>query len=401
MKLYICKNILLTLCLVFSLLPFIHALDEISLKFRQTSLSCKRNVQYSTPANQVTFTSGTTCDFNVTTKASLSTFTGLKFEASVATLPMIKMAASAGFKIQLGNKLAPLTINIDTGVAFGFDSIFEYLDNDGTPGYQPNTADSIVKEYSLVGLSWKVISVTKTDLTSDGSAAVYKAVSSVDIPNFCTVTFTGFITTNEVSFESKTLVSRTVTQVLVPSSFKSSLEITGIKYSNANSKLGISTLVAFRGAIFEKPRARNILAEERPDTATSDQKVIQFNQTSFFSSWNLPDGFELPNPYLSFQTFVSKYSTLSAGITKSQLVTTALKSDFSLNAATSALKKDLTFASVVRFYASLTERVDNLNWDPSLGAEDKSASGTVSSASSVKIGSIVVIAVLALFGILL
>ncbi|EFC48773.1 predicted protein [Naegleria gruberi] len=393
--------------LLLLIIQVVSAASSVSFSLKTNNLSCKRDVTTSTTSSQVSLTSAATCDLG-TNRTSLSTFTQLKFYAAFGTIPMVKAVASAGVSIKITSLLST-TISIDVGAAFGVDKVIEYLDNDGVSGYQEGNGDTIVKEYPLVGLTWSTPTLVKTSISSSSSAYIYQVTTSASVGTLCTVKFTGYLTTNEVTFSDSSLVARSgVSQVLVPSSYKSSLEFTGINYLNSNGKLAISTLLAYRGSLAKKASSRSLrdlfatTSEERPDSASSDQIVFQFDQSSFLSSWNLSSTFNIPKPYFSFQSYVSKYSTGSTVVSKATLVSTSTSTATIANTNTlayGAITADISSAKVVRFYVSFTEQVSNFIWDPSVGTEDTSASST-SDAVSIKFGSVLIV-MLALIGMFL
>ncbi|KAF0978801.1 hypothetical protein FDP41_001871 [Naegleria fowleri] len=350
---------------------------DLTIKIPKTSLTCQRTVTYTPSTTTVAFDSTSRCDLNATKALSLGTFTSMGLQASVNVLPMIKMTAQAGvtLSVNIFGKMTSVDFAFNVGASMGFDALFEYLDNDSNPGYQVGGADQIVKSYPLTSLQWSQLSVVSTKI--DANTTFYQLSTEAQVGTLCKVKLIGYLTTNEVILSSTAFVSRDgIQQILVPSSFKTSLQVLNISPSNPAAKIGISTLLAFRGKVNTKgTRSATSPArgEERPDDDSADQSVLQIDTSSYLSGFlNLPSGFQIPKPFFSYQTFVSKLSGAS-GIAsgRSKLISTSLTqaTDASANVNTE-MTGSISGSSVWRFYASLTEQVQNFVWDPSLGSSD-------------------------------
>ncbi|KAG2377458.1 hypothetical protein C9374_009369 [Naegleria lovaniensis] len=350
---------------------------DLTIKTPKTSLTCQRTVTYTPTTTTVTFDSTGRCNLNATKSLSLGTFTGMNLQASVSVLPMIKMTAQAGVTLSVNilGKMTSIDFAFNVGASMGFDAIFEYLDNDSNPGYQPSGTDQIVKSYPLTSLQWSQLNVVSTKI--DANTTFYQLSTEAQVGTLCKVKLIGYLTTSEVVLSSNAFVSRDgVQQILVPSSFKTSLQVLNIAPSNAAAKIGISTLVAFRGKVNAKStRAASTPAkgEERPDDDSADQSVLQVDTSSYLSGLsNLPNGFQIPKPFFSYQTFVSKLSasgTVSIG--RSKLVSTSLTQVTEVSDVNTEMTRSISGSSVWRFYASLTEQVQNFVWDPSVGNSDE------------------------------
>ena len=350
--------------------------DQLDLSPKPLSdAPCRREIQWSFGDGQKTvkLQSEAKC-LEKTNTTRLGAFSEMNYAMSVVRIPCLRFQAKSTIVATILKK--DVAINVVIGGALGFDRIIEFNDNNGVAGFQPNTTDTVVKTYNLVDQTWSPFNVTSQNV--DSATVVYQATSQAVVPGCCTVKFSAWTTTNDISFVSNKFVNRTgIVPVLTPSTFKSSLEITNIQYSTTNGRLAISTLVAHRGNL-NKKSTTTVSSQEKPDDATTDQSVSQFDgglNDQVDQQAKGAVGISIPKPFVSFQTFVSKYATSSpTTITAVNLVNTDYV-DADSDVESNGLKYGLDSAVVKRFWVSLSEKVENFAWDPSIGTSDLATSG--------------------------
>jgi len=360
------KNILFLFAVLFCI-AFIEC-DQLDLSPTPLSnVPCLRQVQWNYEDGQKTvkFQSEAKC-LEKTNTTRLGAFSEMNYALSIVRIPSMRFNAKSTVKALVLQK--EIEINLLIGGALGFDKIIEFNDNNGVAGFQPNTTDAIVKTYNLVNQTWSLINVSQ--IAVDSSTVLYQASSQAVISGCCTVKVSAWATSSDISFVSNKFVNRTgIVPVLTASTFKSSLEITNIQYTSNSGRLAVSTLVAHRGNLNKKIET-SISGQEKPDDATSDQSVSQFDggvNDQVDAQAKGTTGISIPKPFISFQTFVSKYPTSSpTTITKANLVNTDYF-DADSDVEASGLKFGLDSAVVKRFWVSLSEQVENFAWDPSVG----------------------------------
>ena len=279
--------------------------------------------------------------------------------------------------------------------AFGFASLVEYQESNGIPGYQPGN-DTIVRQVRLSQQQWQIDSVTTSImLNAANTSKAYTVILSSQISGWCSMKISALITTDTVTFTSDKLINRTgIIQVLTPSSFKVSVQLTNIVYSNPSSLLAVGTVVAFRGAISEKSRDtqhRSISGSkvEKPDDANSAQQVNQFVDPTQVRNY----GVSIPNAFFSFQNYISCYnSSAPTVITRGNFI----QSNFTMFQP--QLEDEKQFSGMVdgnavltSFFMSITERVDSFSWDPSVGSSDIVSNLVLSGAGSIVTNWIIVV----------
>ena len=313
------NKIILLLLTLATVLLFANA-DNIDIMPKPLpSVPCRRDVSWnwvdSVTRKTINFESMAGCA-EKTNITRVGAFNKMSYTLSVARIPMLRLVARTAVKASILKK--ETTINLVVGAGMGFDKIIEFNDNNGVTGFQPNTTDTVVKTYKMADQTWSPFNISKAAI--DNHTTIYQATSQAVVAGCCTVRVSAWATSSDVSFVSNKFVNRTgILPVLTASTFKSSLEITNIQYSSNNGRLAISTLVSHRGNLIKKSptSVRAISAtesEERPDDATSDQSVSQFDgglNDQVDAQAKGAVGISIPKPFFSFQTFVSKYPTSS------------------------------------------------------------------------------------------
>ncbi|EFC40108.1 predicted protein [Naegleria gruberi] len=292
----------------------------------------------------------------------------IEFQFNVKKVPLVRMKAHTAVKVDNG----PTKV-VNMGGLFGFERLFEYINNDGKDGYQVNGTDTIVRSIDLSTVSWSQITVQKTVLNGSSNSFIYEASSQATIANWCTFKMSAVVSTSEVQVTSNKTLSRSgVIQVLTPSSLKVNVELTNIQYTAGNSLLGISSITAYRGNLKEKP-TQDKPVEEKPDDASPDQAVNQFDGDVTDQTGS--SAVVLPKAFFSFQTFVSKYPTSSpTSISRSTLGVSPFVD--ANEDSVKQIRDDFdTKGKVKRFYVSLLERVDNFVWDPTVGSSTSGSNG--------------------------
>ena len=387
------NKIILFLFAILACVALIHA-DNLDLSPKPLKdVPCRREVQWNFEDGKKTvkFQSNAKC-LEKTNATLLGAFSEMNYALSVTKIPSLKFVAKSTIKATLLKK--EIDIKLVIGGAMGFDRIIEFNDINGVTGFQPNTTDTVVKTYKMVDQTWSPFNVST--VVVDDNTVVYQATSQAVVAGCCTVKVSAWSTTSDISFVSNKFVNRTgILPVLTASTFKSSLEITNIQYSSNNGRLAISTLVAHRGKLNKKAAA--VVSQERPDDATSDQSVDQFDgglNDQVDAQAKGAVGISIPKPFFSFQTFVSKYPTSSpTTISKAALASTEY-SDADSDDQASGLKYGLDSAVVKRFWVSLSEQVENFAWDPSVGTAAENINAATSDASRIVGSALALIVVL-------
>ena len=376
------KQLVFLLAILVFCFSFIHC-SELDLNPQPlNNAPCRREVQwnYDNDKHTVKFQSEAKC-LEKTNTTNLGAFNAMTFALSTVRIPTLKFLAKSAIKTVSLEK--EVEIKLVIGGALGFDRIIEFRDNDGVAGFQPNSTDTVVKTYNMVDQVWSPFNVSQ--VVVNNFTVVYQATSQAIVPGCCTVKISAWTTTSDISFVSNKFVNRTgIVPVLTASTFKSSLELTNIQYSSGiNGRLAISTLVANRGNLNKKTE-RSSSEHERPDDASSDQSVSQFDggvTDQVDAQVKGLVGISIPKPFVSFQTFVSKYPTSSpTTVTRAGLVQTDY-SDADRDVEAAALKDGLDNAVVKRFWVSLNEQVENFSWDPSVGTAADNVNAPVNGAS--------------------
>ncbi|EFC49681.1 predicted protein [Naegleria gruberi] len=358
---------------------------DITPKLFPTNKFCRRKIEVDRNEKTIKFTSKALCTLDRLNATAVGSFSEMEFLASLERFPLIAMKAKTAIKIVTPITKIERELAIVVGSAFGVDRIIEYQETSGVEGYQPGN-DTVVKIYNLREQTWKIVDLSKKLLNDSDNSYIYHALVETNITNFCTVRMSAVISTATVQIDSSKFASRAgVVQVLNPSSLKVSFELANIQYSQSNSLIALGTIVAFRGSRREKSSGENETlkpssgtressAVEKPDDANDDQAVSQFDNDLNTQL----DGNQaiLPKPFFSFQKFISKYSSSSPTVvTRGKLIYTPFRNiEGSLNSDEQFIKdkSEASNAVVARFWVSLTERVENVIWDPSSGSSENS-----------------------------
>ncbi|KAL9641531.1 hypothetical protein ABK040_013452 [Willaertia magna] len=341
---------------------------------KPTIPQCKRVVTVDNNSKKtLKFQSKLECEASFLNKTKTEVYTGTSFTANINKVPFFKFISTSGVEISLGVG-KPIQVEIKVGAAFGIDKIIEFDDRNGVPGYQPNSNDTIVNTWTLNDKVFTDFTITKTDVSNDGTSYVYKLEGSVTITGLGTIRITAYVTSEEVSYSNNDLVIRNVKQILTPYSMKTEISIEGVKYSKPTTRLAIGSFVIYRGSVSsKKTTTRNILAtSERPEDPSNDQKVFNFDSDIIDQALGQVLG--LPKPFFSFQTFVA--SKVSTAIQKKTLISTDLLDETILNLGDAT--SEISNAKSKRIWFSLAEQIENLNWDPSIGNEGATVTNSAS-----------------------
>ncbi|KAG2386870.1 hypothetical protein C9374_001905 [Naegleria lovaniensis] len=375
---------------------FTFALDvNTSLYPKLSNAVCKRKIDIVREFKTVRFVTKAGC-IDRRNATAIGAFADLEFFASVVKFPMLGMNAKTVVTAPQTGK----AITVVVGNAFGFDEVLEYKEVNGKEGFQPGN-DTVVRSVRLGQVDWTVDSVSRTALNSANTSYVYQAVVSTTVPNFCSIKITTMVTSDAVTFTSPKMVNRTgVVQVLNPSTLKVTLELTGITYSASDSLVALGSVVAFRGNRRDKPIQP--ASEEKPDDATSDQTVNQFDDdvNTQLGGSNVA---ALPKGFFSFQNFVSRWNTSAPTvITRGKFVASPMVPfQPSQDGETTLRDRVDSNAAMVRFYMSITERVDAFVWDPSTGSSEDSSYLSNSAARNGAAGFVgMIVTLLAMFAFL-
>ncbi|KAL9655177.1 hypothetical protein ABK040_008952 [Willaertia magna] len=352
---------------------------------------CKRKLEVKTENNKHTLKvkSEMECEnISILNRTKTETYSKSEFTANVDKVPYFKFKSSSGVEIKTaGDK--KVDVDIKVGAAFGIDRVIEYEEKNGVDGYQAGN-DTLVNTWKLRDLSFTQFIINKTDVSADGASAVYSVESSVVIPKCCTLRITAYVTTDNVEYSSKKLVTRAVKQILTPTSMKTEIALEGITYSKTTTRVALGSFVVFRGKSSIKGiKTRNILADvEKPEDASNDQKVVNFD--SDIVDQALGQLLGLPKQFFSFQTFTNYYNKNTNGILRKTLVASDMMDEDIQDIGDA--KNDIEKAVAKRMWFSVPEQLDNFNWDPTVGSEDTT---TTSSASRITIMFVPLILVIA------
>ncbi|KAF0984632.1 hypothetical protein FDP41_000531 [Naegleria fowleri] len=354
------------IAVLFFLCQFTLAIDVNTSLYPKLAV-CKRKIEIVRELQTIRFVTKAGC-IDRRNATAIGAFADLEFFASIAKFPMLGMNAKTVVTPPQSGK--PITVVV--GNAFGFDEVIEYRETNGKEGFQPGN-DTLVRSVRLGQVNWKVDSLTRTPLNDANTSYVYQAVVSATVPNFCSIKISAMVTSDAVTFTSPKMVNRTgVVQVLNPSTLKVSMEVNGITYTADDSLVAFGTIVAFRGNRRDKPIQPS--NEEKPDDATDDQTVNQFDDdvSSQLGGNNVAS---VPRGFFSFQNFISRWNTSAPTvITRGKFVQSPMVPFQPSQDGESTLRDRVdSNAALVRFYMAITERVDSFVWDPSTGSSEDSS----------------------------
>ncbi|KAG2392237.1 hypothetical protein C9374_012489 [Naegleria lovaniensis] len=404
-------TILMMMMSTLLLLSFTNAFQvNTSLYNKLISSTCKRKIEVnrSDSGKLIRFVTKAGC-IDRRNNTAIGAVSEIEFFASIAKFPMVGMKGKTIVKVNLPGSNNDKEFAIHVGSSFGLDEILEYREKNGVEGFQPGN-DTVLRSFRLGQYAWTVDSLTRTPLNDANTSYVYQAVVSTTIPNFCTLKLGAMVTSDVITFTSPKLVNRTgVVQVLNPSSFKLTLEVNDINYEASDSLIALGSVIAFRGTRRDKPKSstptqRSIFGgeeAEKPDDSSDDQQVSQFDDdVSSQLGGNLAS---LPKTFFSFQNFISRWNTSAPTvITRGKFVSTKYMPFQPAQDGESTLRDFVdSNAALARFYMSITERVNNFVWDPSVGSSEESSNLINSAARNNGMMMVMIMVLLALFAFLL
>ncbi|KAF0978639.1 hypothetical protein FDP41_002459 [Naegleria fowleri] len=400
---------LLVALLMMMMVMFSNALEvNTSLFNKLASTSCKRKIEVDRDdgGKRIRFSTKAGC-IDRRNDTAIGAVSEIEFFASVAKFPIFGMKGKTVVKINMPGDKRDKEFAVQLGSSFGLDEILEYRDRNGVEGFQPGN-DTVVRSFRLGQYTWNVESLTRTPLNDANTSYVYQAVVSTQIPQFCSLKLSAMVTSDVISFTSPKLVNRTsVVQVLNPSSFKLTLEVNDINYQASDSLIALGAIVAYRGNRREKPMQptqRSIFGGdnvEKPDDSSDDQQVSQFDDD--VSTQLGGQIANIPKTFFSFQNFISRWnSSAPTVITRGKFVSTKYIAFQPSQDGESSLRDEVdSNAALARFYMSITERVNNFVWDPSVGSSENSSNLSNNAARNGWTGMIgMIMALLALFAFL-
>ncbi|KAL9658702.1 hypothetical protein ABK040_005857 [Willaertia magna] len=372
-----CKLVCALFC---SLLAVFTLASDINFSLKDyVDPSCTRSVSYSSTNNNQTATFGSLlrCEAGLLNKTSVAAYTDITFIANTYQSLYFLVNGKAGVEI-----FKFLGGNVVVATAFGVDKIVEYDEVNNQTGYQPN-GDVLIQTWPLSDKPFTSFNISRTVL--NGTSTVYQIQSAYTIPSCCTVRLTGYVTTAEVYFASSKIFTREgIKQLLTPSSLKVEIALEGIQYSKNTSRVAIGSFVVYRGSAQQEANStttnpkRNPLAftDELPDVANAYQKVYSFSGGILEQ---VAQYFGLPKPFFSYQTFVTYVKDIASSVKEMKNVIDSNLIEEDIPAANAAMAQITSSSkySVRRVYFSLPDRVDNFNWDPSLGQQTKSSASKV------------------------
>lgn len=251
---------------------------------------------------------------------------------------------------------------------FGFDTVLEYEEKNNVAGYQPGV-DTVVNSYRLRdnkignnGGEWSKI-------TCDGSedsgflCSMSLQTNNVSAP-LDSMTLQVLITPTEVEIQRNgTNVTR---KILTPNSYKLNVEMDGLRYSSANTRMAIGTFFVYKGSS-SKRSGEDEKEEERPDDSTATQDVLEVTSDASamgFFSWD-------------------KY--VNASVAGTYEIKTLHSSSVANAGNINDVEVDKGW-TVVRVWFSPDTQVESLEWDPSIGVTEEPLSGETSAASATTLG---------------